>query len=199
MCLLFESIHVQDGNIYNIAYHQQRVDKHSSINLLAYIQKAVCIPSKGRHKLRIAYTENAVKTHSIEVYAPRKIRSLQICIDDTIEYHKKFDDRTRLNALMQHKGECDDILIIKNNLVCDISFANIVFFDGKSWVTPEIPLLEGTCRARLIDQEIIRPKTIHLHDVQSFRKFLIINAMLDFDVQRAVTYSYCERRRCLKA
>lgn len=91
---------------------------------------------------------------------------------------------------MTQKSECDDILIIKNGVVSDTSFANIIFFDGQRWVTPKIPLLEGTCRARLIANNTIISQEITLNDLKLFSKFMIINAMLDFDTQRAVEYYF---------
>lgn len=188
MCLLFESIKVKNGKIYNLEYHQQRVDKHSTINLFAYINKDVVIPVVGEYKLRILYTRNHVQSHSIELYSPKKLESLRIVIDNSIDYHKKYENRTDLDNLMAVKGECDDILIIKNNLVCDTSFSNIIFFDGEKWITPEKPLLEGTCRARLMAQKIISPQLITFNDLKLFSKFLLINAMLDFDIKRSAEY-----------
>lgn len=63
------------------------------------------------------------------------------------------------------------------------------FFDGDKWITTENPLLEGTCRARLLDQDLISIQKISVNQLQSFSKMMLINAMLDFDEKRAIQIS----------
>ncbi len=196
MCLLFETIKVEDGVVRNLSYHQMRVAKYSTVNLLEYISNNVAIPVLGVHKLRITYSIYSVCSYKLELYNPKKIESLKIIIDNEIDYHKKLDDRTCLNDLIEQRGECDDILIIKNNFVSDTSFANIIFFDGEKWITPNTPLLEGSCRSRLIRDNIIRPQSITSSDLKSYSSFMIINAMLDFDLTRVVNYKFIDG--CLK-
>lgn len=188
MYLLFESIKVKNGQIHNLPYHQQRVNRDSTVNLSTYISNNILLPMIGEYKLRIVYTNSYVESHSLEPYSPRKVESLKIVIDNYIDYHKKYKNRTSLNNLLTQKETCDDILIIKNSLVCDTSFTNILFFDGKKWITPEQPLLEGTCRARLIAQKMISPEAISFEDLKGFSKFLLINAMLDFDITKEIEY-----------
>ena len=189
MCLLFETIQVKNGVVRNIEYHQQRVNISSSINLMEYVDSSVIIPKFGLYKLRVTYSESAVVGHNIERYTPKKVESLRVITDNDIDYHKKFDDRTSLNNLLMQKEECDDILILKNGMITDISFANIIFFDGEKWVTPTTPLLEGSCRARLIDINTITPHQITYSDLEKFSHFMTINAMLDFEPARAIAYT----------
>ena len=82
-----------------------------------------------------------------------------------------------LNSLLKYKDGCDDILIIKNGLITDISFANICFYNGKNWYTPSTPLLKGTCREKLLKQNSIIEKEIGISDLDYFSHFTIINAM----------------------
>lgn len=179
MCLLFETIKVMNGKVYHLSYHQHRVNKYSNVNLLFYIRSCVDIPiAEGVFKLRITYSKSSIYTHTIEPYTPKRVESLKIVIDDNIDYHLKFNDRTCLNTLLEQKGECDDILIIKHGMVTDISFANIIFFNGKQWVTSDTPLLEGCCRARLIKHNIITSQRITIDDLKLFSKFKIINSLL---------------------
>lgn len=190
MCLLFETIKVANGKVFHLPYHQKRLGQYSSVELDTYVNTSVHLPATGTYKLRIIYTNDHVYHHTIEPYIPKKIESLKLVIDNHIDYHKKYNDRSLLNHLMVQKNENDDILIVKNGLLTDTSFANIAFFDGHQWMTPETPLLEGTCRARLIDQKIIIPTRITSKDLGLFSKFMLINAMLDFDKQRAIEYSF---------
>jgi 4-amino-4-deoxychorismate lyase len=67
-------------------------------------------------------------------------------------------------------------------LIKDCSYTNIVFYDGAKWYTPVSPLLEGTQRAKLIQEGIITPKALYLSDLPNFQKFKCINAMIHWDV-----------------
>lgn len=90
---------------------------------------------------------------------------------------------------LTQKNDADDILIVRHGLITDTSFSNILLLDGMQWVTPAEPLLAGTCRARLLQQQRIIAKTIHLEDLSKYSHFMLINAMRDFDLTRAVSVS----------
>jgi 4-amino-4-deoxychorismate lyase len=77
--------------------------------------------------------------------------------------------------------EADDILIIKNEMVTNTSFSNIVFFDGTKWLTPAQPLLRGTKREKLIRENIIFEETITKNEIQRFQNAVLINAMIDIE------------------
>lgn len=66
---------MENGEVCNLSYHQQRVAKHSHIELLVYINNSVVIPTVGVHKLRITYTKTHIHNHSIEPYTTKKIES----------------------------------------------------------------------------------------------------------------------------
>ena len=81
------------------------------------------------------------------------------------------------------REEGDDILIIKDLLVTDTSIANIAFeTSGGEWITPKNPLLKGTTRARLLDEGKLKEADIRVHELRSFTKVALLNAMIDFDV-----------------
>jgi 4-amino-4-deoxychorismate lyase len=75
----------------------------------------------------------------------------------------------------------EEILIVKNGLVTDTSFSNIVFYDGSDWITPDPPLLKGTKRTRYLRDGEIRTMKIRSSDISHFEKARLINAMLDLD------------------
>jgi 4-amino-4-deoxychorismate lyase len=85
-----------------------------------------------------------------------------------------------INELLKQKDDCDDILIIKNGLVTDTSIGNILFLDGKQWITPDSPLLPGTSRARLINEGIVQEKKIQLSNISKFLGFQVVNALIPF-------------------
>jgi 4-amino-4-deoxychorismate lyase len=69
-------------------------------------------------------------------------------------------------------------LIVKNGFITDTSSANILFYDGRDWVTPSTPLLMGTCREKLLRGGKIREENIKRDDIYKFKHFRLINAMI---------------------
>jgi len=136
----------------------------------------------GLFKCRIIYTTQIEKTGFLPYQLP-KIRTLKMVVNDKIDYSHKYTDRKAIEKLLEQKGDCDDILIIKNGLITDTSFCNILFFNGKEWLTPVLPLLKGTQRAWLFDAEMIRTADIRVEDLRYFRKARLINAMIRFEDQ----------------
>jgi len=80
-------------------------------------------------------------------------------------------------------------LIVKNGEVTDASFANIVFYDGKKWVTPKNPLLQGTQRAWLLDSGMITEAIITPGDLPGFIEARIINSMIRFEDEKKVAFA----------
>lgn len=184
---LFEVLRVQEGKLQNIDYHNNRMNKALSkifgLKDPIFLEKEIRIPNNLNnqvHKCRIIYTSKIEKIE-FELYQLRKINSLKLVTHNSIDYSVKYYDRKIINELFEKRGSCDDILIIKNKFVTDISYANIVFWDGSQWITPSSPLLHGTKRQQLIDEQKIFEKEIKIKDIQSFEKARIINAMIDLE------------------
>lgn len=112
-------------------------------------------------------------------YTPRPIRSLKLVADDAIDYAWKFEDRSALEHLFAQKGDCDDILIVKNGFLTDSSYSNLAFYDGEAWYTPETPLLEGVQREQLLREGCLIPASIRVEDLHCFSQIALINAMLE--------------------
>ncbi|NJD21537.1 MAG: hypothetical protein FIA82_02540 [Melioribacter sp.] len=102
-----------------------------------------------------------------------------------MSYSHKFEDRTKFEKHLR-ESKADEILIIKNGLVTDTSFSNVVFFDGTKYSTPSSPLLKGTKRAKLIAESIIKEEEIKLKDIQKFKFVYLINALLDLNVENKI-------------
>jgi 4-amino-4-deoxychorismate lyase len=103
-------------------------------------------------------------------------------ISSDIEYSLKYANRDALNALLQSNKEVDEVIIEKNGYLTDTTISNIAFFDGKHWVTPEKPLLEGTMRAKLINEGFLHTKQIKKEDLQSYSYVALMNAMIGFKI-----------------
>jgi 4-amino-4-deoxychorismate lyase len=186
MCQLFETICIENGVVQNLGYHQQRVNQLASHTLIDYISR-LDLPRVGTHRLRIDYTPTHIIQHTITPYVPQVITSLRLVIvDNNFQYAHKWADRSPLDRALAQKSDADEILIVRNGLITDTSFSNVLFLDGTQWVTPAEPLLAGTCRARLVHQQRIQSKTIQVEDLTHFSHFMLINAMRDFDLTQAI-------------
>ena len=194
--LFIESIKYHQYHFTNLAYHQQRLEctrKHffpqdSPINL-----KNVLIHhtpgDSNLYKCRVIYGKQIYRVEFVP-YKPRRVSSLKIVYDDTIDYSYKYQDREPLDILFKQKGVADDILVIKNGNITDSYYANIAFSDGKRWYTPASPLLKGTKRASLLNQKIIEEAEITLRDLFKFKSIKLLNAMLDWDSPYEISMDY---------
>lgn len=192
MYQFFESIKVKDGIPLHLEWHQQRVDRtfrHFYTDAVSHkLTELLIVPAAFRSgvvKARFLYDARTFEL-AFSHYSPREINSLSVVSAENIDYSYKYTNRDSIESLYQKREDCDDILIVKKGLVTDSSYANIVFCNGSNWVTPASPLLAGTSRQRLIDKGVITEAHIALHDIHSFRDFKLINAMLEFEEQKAV-------------
>lgn len=180
---LIESICVIDGKVRNPDYHQKRMDDSvfgcfgvKNKLKLADLISEIRFPAEGKFKLRILYSKKIESIQLIQ-YLPRDIRSFQLISDDQISYNYKKEDRSDFEILMG-ETDADEIIIVKNGLVTDSSFSNLIFFDGQKWLTPAQPLLRGTMRSFLIDHHEIEEAEISVDDLKKFSRFKLINSML---------------------
>jgi Branched-chain amino acid aminotransferase/4-amino-4-deoxychorismate lyase len=186
MSLLLESVRIVDGQWMNVAYHRQRMDD-SSLELFGRAFsvdfETIEIPAEYRRgivKGRVVY-DTQVREIGFDHYSPRRIGSLQLVYDDKIDYHLKWADRTVLNELVKQKGAADEILIIQNGFVTDISYANVVVRFKDRLVTPAHCLLKGTRRRQLLDQCVVSEEDITVDKLFEAESVIIINAMLGLE------------------
>ena len=185
MCLLLESISLRDGVVERLPYHQQRMDEAvqqlyqlAAPRLWPELNK-LDLPVSGHYKIRVTF-EKTILDIEIIPYHKKQINSLQVLFSDTIDYSLKYTRRKELDKLYQQRGSADDILIIKNGLVTDTYYCNILFHDGREWITPLQPLLKGTMRQYLINTGAIRTTDISVTDLYQFKKAKLINALFGF-------------------
>ncbi len=190
---LFETIRIENGSPQNLEYHQWRFEKsflsyfHEKTRVI--LQDLIHVPeeySKGVVKLKLIYNDRDFDTQYSH-YRYRNIQSLKSVYDDSIDYSLKYYDRSRLDDLVLRKANCDDVLIVKNGKITDTSFCNIVFYDGQKWITPKEPLLKGTARQKLLDENKIVEASITVGDLTKFHYFKLINAMLEFQNQDKIS------------
>jgi 4-amino-4-deoxychorismate lyase len=184
---LVESIRIENRQLHHIELHNQRLNsamhRYFGIEKKISLEDIIDIPSgltNIRYKCRVTVTPENINVN-IAPYIQREIKTLKIVYDNEIDYSFKTEDRQRLDNAYEKRGECDDIIIIKNEYVTDSWAANILFFDGAKWVTPDTPLLEGTQREYMLSHNLIKLQRISVNDIHSFQKVRLVNAMIDFE------------------
>ena len=192
MSQFFESICINDGVAENLHFHQARVNKtlnafdasQYSIDLTKIIQQLV-LPTLGLFKLRISYDLKGNYQAACNPYQYRLMNHFALLDIKGHRYDYKYANRDWINEALAQYGK-DEIIMHDDGLIKDCSYTNIVFFDGANWYTPESPLLEGTQRAKLIQEGVITPKALYVSEVPNFQKFKCFNAMIHWDA--AVEY-----------
>lgn len=193
MCRLVESIKVEDGQLIHIEWHNLRFNEARrevfGVEQAVNLQDLIVIPaglSSGVYKCRVLYKKQ-IEAIEFQSYTPRKVETLRLVDGGNIDYHLKLENRKALNELLSQKGEADDILIVKDGCITDTSYANIAFFDGSQWFTPDTYLLNGTQRQRLLAEGILTEARIPPADLVKYTAAKPINAMLDFENTHCVT------------
>lgn len=184
MCRLIETLKVKNGKLFNVAYHNYRMNtaRQKLFNCTDEIDLGKAIPlkrpGKGLVKCRVLYDQKVREIHFIP-YAFPIIRSLQLVVDDTVEYAFKYANRQKLKVLFDQRRGSDDVLIIKNGQVTDSYFCNLVFEKSGTLFTPAACLLKGTKRQRLLDTGRVKETVILPEDIPKFNKVYLVNAMID--------------------
>jgi len=192
MCRLIESIKVFDKKLFNIEYHNKRMNNSRRIlfncNDEIDLSTIIKIPENldnRLYKCRLIYSKE-IESIEFVPYVKKNINTIKIVENNFIDYTHKFENRDELNKMLL-ESNADEIIIIKNNFITDASFANIVFSDGIIFVTPSTPLLKGTKREKLLNEGIIREEELRKNDITKFKFFYLINSMLGIDDENKIS------------
>jgi len=182
--LLLETIKIEDGEIHNLPYHQKRCD-HTRTTLFNSIKTLNLIdvitpPQNGLYRCRILYAQTL---HSVEYipYTAKDIHSLKIVKSD-INYHFKYADRNIFENLLMEHNDMDEVIIEQDGYLTDTTIANIAFYRDGKWYTPATPLLQGTMRQKLLDDDFLQLKDIKKENLYQYTQVALINAMLGFRI-----------------
>jgi 4-amino-4-deoxychorismate lyase len=179
----FETIRYVNGVLENVSYHQARINRTvSALGGKTYIQldKIQLVHDSEKdivYKIKCLYNLEGAYHIEKAVYHKKTIQTVSIHQAALEEYQYKYTNRNWLNEALKNAGT-DEMIILQNNMIKDGNYANLVFFNGSEWHTPLYPLLLGTHRARLIDQNKIIEKDITISDLSSYTKLKFINAMM---------------------
>ncbi|VAY87132.1 Aminodeoxychorismate lyase [hydrothermal vent metagenome] len=178
--IYFETIKCKNKKIFHIKYHQKRIMKTVGldISLFNYIDP----PSIELLKCKVIYNKNGIINIEFLPYKQKKITSFNLITNNNIIYSTKSLNRDLIDSLYRKKGIAHEIIIIKNNLITDTSIANIAIYYDNIWITPTIPLLKGTTRARFIDEKKIIQRDITPFELIKSKKIALMNSMINFSV-----------------
>ncbi|MBT4179278.1 MAG: branched-chain amino acid aminotransferase [Campylobacteraceae bacterium] len=176
----FETIKCEDYEIFNLDFHKKRIANTVGLNI--NLEEYIYPPNAKLIKCKLIYDECGVTDVLYDVYVKKDVTSFQLVYDDNIKYNKKALLRDDLDALSEKREKSDEIIIVKNNLITDTSIANIAIYLDEEWITPKVALLEGTTKARYVENNILKLKDITLEMLKNCTEFATLNAMIGFNI-----------------
>ena len=196
MFRFIETIRLEQGEFKNLEYHQARINKTithfgsmASMNLEKILTQSHP-PLRGLIKCRVVYQiDETTEGEELEVqkiefleYTLPSVKSLKTIEVGALDYSFKYENREMLQQIFAMRGPCDDVLMIKNGIVTDCTYSNIIFRLKSNWITPRLCMLEGTMRSKLLNTGQIKEADIHVNDLKSFETFKLINAMVGVEL-----------------
>ncbi len=176
----FETIKIQDYEVFNLSYHEKRISKTIGLNIS--LSEYIYPPSNKLLRCKVIYDKTGILDIQYFPYEKKHIKTFKLIFDDKIDYSKKYLDRSSLDELYEQRDNCDEIIIVKNGIVSDTSIANIAIFYKDTWLVSKDSLLEGTLKTRLIEEKKLYEKNITVQMLQKASKIALLNAMIGFDI-----------------
>jgi 4-amino-4-deoxychorismate lyase len=183
MCLLFETIRIENGILLNREWHERRMGISRKelwgLDDPVRLDEIVELPSAmktGIIRCNVTY-EKTMQSVSFSRYLKKPVRTLKLVECGDLDYHLKYSNRSLIDDLFGKRTGCDEIILLKDGHFTDTSISNIIFFDGSRWYTPHKPLLNGTCRQRLLSEGSIHEAEITVSDLRKFKGLKMINAL----------------------
>ena len=97
-------------------------------------------------KCRVIYGRD-IDDIQYEAYTPRPLSRLRMVSDNTVDYHLKYLDRTPLAYPDIPLRPDEGLVIVKDGLVTDSTYANLLLLAPGRAYTPSTPLLPGSTQA----------------------------------------------------
>ncbi|MBN1199163.1 MAG: aminotransferase class IV [Bacteroidales bacterium] len=183
MCLLLETIRVKDGRFCHLKYHQERMNQTRAVlfpgsGLLDIGAFEIPVAfSSGIFKCRIVYDRDFREIEFL-TYTPKRIDSLHLVEAENLKYPFKLLDRSGIETLQKDFRESEEIILVQKGVITDTSYSNLAFLSENQWFTPDKPLLNGTCRQRLISQGMLTQTRITPETIALYSHVSLINSML---------------------
>ncbi len=183
MLHFIETICFEHGVFNRVSLHEDRMNRsryqllgcRDQLSLSAYLAIPETLKNQ-KVKCRVTYSID-IENIEFEIYEEKRIKSLKIVRDNSIDYGYKFKNRESLERLREQRGNADEILIVKNGQITDTSFANIAFLQKGVWFTPEFPLLKGTRREDYLLENKLFTRIVRPEDLYQYEEARLINSM----------------------
>lgn len=192
---LLESISLKDGEIQQLEFHQERVNRSFAAMypqarpmVLEEILAKENLPSQGWYRIRVLY-RSALEAVQVLPYTWKQVQTLALADIGDWAYPYKFANRQFLERVLQEHPGADECLLVQDGRVKDACTANLAFYKNGEWFTPIHCLLPGTKRAQLLAQGKIQERDIFLEDLREYSHLALINAFRDLDPQHALSLS----------
>jgi 4-amino-4-deoxychorismate lyase len=189
---LLETIYLKDGQLQNIDYHNQRFNEARKVIFdnqeTVDLRDLINIPEEnktGDFRCRVIY-ENEIESVNFIKYVQKEIKKIRMVDIGDWEYDYKYADRSFLNNLLENNTDVDEVIMVKNGFITDCTIANLAFYDGKNWFTPNTPLLKGTKRSQLLDKQMVTEKEITLSDLKNYEGVCLINCFRNLGLENLI-------------
>lgn len=184
---LFETIAIEQGIAHQLAYHQARYEQslyqfygRDSLKRAVNFAEILSLPPELAQeplvRARIDYNAQQIKVAYFP-YQRRNLRNFLPVAADKLSYSLKWTDRSQLDQYYAQRGDYDEIMLVQQQLITDCSIGNLIFKRQGQWFTPKKPLLAGTQRQYLLDQQKIECRDIYVQQLELFEEVRLINAL----------------------
>lgn len=189
-----ESIRLENGELMNLGLHQHRTE----MTLLAHYGARVHIdlsrelahrslPAGGLYKVRVTY-DREIAGIDVDPYTRAGVRGIELVDASDLDYRFKYAERSVLDALRERVPPGVQPVVVQDGYIRDALYANVCFFDGNTWLTPERPLLEGTARRAALARGEVRAAAVRAEDYRKgkYTQVKLINCMTYFSEAQEV-------------
>jgi len=183
MCLLVESIRIEEGKPQLLDHHNRRLNSSRAILFGAFDKIDLNdhmpdnIPNNQVLKWRVVYGKDVVSSETA-VYQPKIIDKLKLVDSGITLYDHKYLERIELNKLYDKKGDADEIIMINaQGEITDAYYFSLVFEKNSQYFTPQSFMLPSVMRSYLLDEKIILQRQITIHDLYDYERIHLINAL----------------------
>ena len=182
--MFIETIRIQDGHVCHLSDHTDRMrgtaDHFGFTAPTLPTDLASLVPDElrtGTVRCRVVY-DHTLREVTFTPYRRRHIERLFAVDAGTTTYAFKYADRAPLARPDVPLGASDELLFVREGLLTDTSYTNLVLRRGRELVTPDTFLLDGTCRRRLLREGVVHTEPVRLRDLPTYDELLLINAMM---------------------
>lgn len=183
---LLETFCLVDGEVLNVPYHEARVVRSVGNDFpigkmveTVRNQAAVENAMQGRWRASVTYTAEGVERVRLVQYVKPSISALRMISIEENFYSKKWADRSRLNGYKEALPQGVEPIFVLEGKVTDTTFSNVVVERDGTLYIPDMPLLAGTKRHRLLDTGVVRSISLRVDDLRLYERIHLVNAMLD--------------------